>query len=103
MERTFVAIPIILKWDIPRRVYNRIVTKSIYLGPYDVLTEQLIAARKSAKMTQAEVAVKLQKPQSFVSKYENAERRLDVVEFLMVCRALDADAVNIVKHADEGL
>jgi len=74
------------------------VTKSIYLGPYDFLTERLIAARKAAKMTQMEVAAKLEKPQSFVSKYEHSERRLDVVEFLVVCQVLKADAVDIIEQ-----
>jgi transcriptional regulator with XRE-family HTH domain len=53
-------------------------------------------ARKSAGLTQAEVAGRLQKPQSFVAKYENGERRLDVLEFVAVCRAIEADAVEIV-------
>jgi len=79
------------------------VTKSIYLGPYDFLTERLIAARKAAKMTQVEVASKLQRPQSFVSKYEQAERRLDVVEFLMVCRAINADAFEILRDASKAV
>jgi transcriptional regulator with XRE-family HTH domain len=35
-----------------------------------------------------EVAKRLRKPQSFVSKYESGERNLDVIEFLAVCRAL---------------
>ena len=74
-------------------------TSSNYLGPYDFLTEQLIAARKTAKLTQVQVAARLRKPQSFVSKYEHAERRLDVVEFLMVCQALNADPDEIVQKA----
>jgi transcriptional regulator with XRE-family HTH domain len=45
-------------------------------------------ARKEAEMTQADLAVRLQKPQSFVAKYENGERRLDVVEFIEIARAL---------------
>ncbi len=72
-------------------------TKSIFLKPYTVLTQQLIAARTAAGLTQVELARLLAKPQSFISKYENAERRLDVVEFLMVCRALNADPAQILK------
>jgi hypothetical protein len=55
-------------------------------------------ARKSAGLTQAEVAGRLRKPQSFVAKYENGERRLDVLEFVALCRAIEADAVEIVRE-----
>lgn len=52
------------------------------------LREILIGARKSAKLTQAELAQRLQKPQSFVAKYELGERRVDVVEFVAIATAL---------------
>lgn len=39
-------------------------------------------------LTQAQVAQRLKRPQSFVSKYESGERQLDVVEFVAVCKAL---------------
>jgi transcriptional regulator with XRE-family HTH domain len=44
----------------------------------------LRAARKSAGVTQQALAGKLHHPQSFVAKYENGERRIDVVEFVEV-------------------
>ena len=48
-------------------------------------------------MTQMDLAQRLQRPQSFVSKYELAERRLDVVELLEVCAALGADPHQIIE------
>lgn len=48
-------------------------------------------ARERAKLTQAELASRLGKPQSFVSKYESGERRLDVIEFILVCNALEVE------------
>jgi len=39
----------------------------------------MIAARKDANLTQATLAKAIEKPQSFVAKYENRERRLDVI------------------------
>jgi len=42
--------------------------------------ERLRQARKEAGLTQVEVAARLGKPQSFVSKCESGERRVDVVE-----------------------
>ena len=48
----------------------------------------LVKARKEAGLTQAVLAGRLGRPQSFVSKYEGGERRLDVLEFLEVARAV---------------
>lgn len=61
----------------------------------------MIEARKSADLTQAELATRLSRPQSFVSKYERGERRLDVVEFLEVARELGMDAVTFIKKLDD--
>jgi predicted transcriptional regulator len=51
-------------------------------------------------MTQVEVARKLKKPQSFVSKYESGERNLDVVEFVAVCRVLGTSHLTVLKQLD---
>lgn len=58
----------------------------------------MIQARTKANITQSDLAKKLKKPQSFVSKYENGERRLDVVEFIAVCKALGIDAKKILAN-----
>lgn len=55
---------------------------------YELFQTSLAEARQNKSLTQAEVAIRLGKPQSFVSKYESGERRLDVIEFLEVCEAL---------------
>lgn len=47
-------------------------------------------------MTQAQVAEKLGRPQSFVAKYEGGERRLDIIEFLDVTAVLDTDPCEIL-------
>ncbi len=65
--------------------------KTIYSQQYQRLCELLIEARRKAGLTQVEVAERLGKPQSFVAKYEGGERRLDVVEFVAVARALELD------------
>jgi transcriptional regulator with XRE-family HTH domain len=64
---------------------------SAFTKRYEQFCRSLVAARKAAGMTQAELAAKLRLPQSFVSKYERGERRLDVVEFLRVTEILGAD------------
>lgn len=54
--------------------------KSTYTKEYKEIIERLKAARIAAGLSQHEVAKKLGKPQSYVSKIESGERRLDVVE-----------------------
>ncbi len=51
-----------------------------YGSAYERLKKRLKQARKSAGLTQAEAAKRLGKPQSFISKCESGERRLDVIE-----------------------
>jgi transcriptional regulator with XRE-family HTH domain len=58
----------------------------------------LIKLRKAKGLTQMDVASRLGRPQSFVSKYESGERRLDVVEFIEVIQALDSDPGNILSE-----
>ena len=53
--------------------------------------------RLKAGLTQVDVAVRLDKPQSFVAKYEGSERRLDVMEFIVVARALEADPITLMR------
>ncbi|TCP89724.1 Xre family transcriptional regulator [Rhizobium sp. PP-CC-2G-626] len=53
------------------------------------LQSLLAAARKDRNLTQTELAERLNKPQSFVAKYENGERRIDVIEFIDITSALD--------------
>ena len=56
----------------------------------------LVEARRDAGLTQVALAKKLGRPQSFVSKFERGERRLDVTEFLDVARALGIDAARTI-------
>jgi transcriptional regulator with XRE-family HTH domain len=69
-------------------------TKSIFSPAYDHFLKELRKAREAAGLTQAQVAAKLRKPQSYVSKCEAGERRVDVVELIQFCRAcgIKADA-----------
>ncbi|MGE5193186.1 MAG: helix-turn-helix domain-containing protein, partial [Deltaproteobacteria bacterium] len=50
--------------------------------------ELLKELRTASKLTQSTLAARLGRPQSYVSKYENGERRLDFVETAYVCQAL---------------
>ena len=63
-------------------------SKSVFSDAYSKLTALLISTRLAAGVTQVELAERLGKPQSFVSKVEMGERRLDVIEFCAVAEAL---------------
>ncbi|WP_192357211.1 helix-turn-helix domain-containing protein [Mesorhizobium mediterraneum] len=70
--------------------------KSLRSPRHQRFLAQLVSLRKAKGLTQAQVAEKLGRPQSFVAKYEGGERRLDVIEFLEVTAALDADPCEIL-------
>ncbi|MBQ4567713.1 MAG: helix-turn-helix transcriptional regulator [Desulfovibrio sp.] len=72
--------------------------KSNFTREYEAFLEELIAARKRNGLTQQAVADLLHKPQSFVSKYENGQRRLDVVEFCQIARVLRENPVCILQQ-----
>ncbi len=62
---------------------------------YARLTELLVQARLDAGLNQVELAARLSRPQSYVSKYESGERRLDVVEFIEAAEAIGCSAVTM--------
>ena len=78
-------------------------TKSAFTDGYDKLRSILIRARKEAELTQVELAAKLAEPQSFVSKYERGERRLDVMEFLTVAKAIGIDPHDILRQLNASI
>jgi transcriptional regulator with XRE-family HTH domain len=77
--------------------------KSVHSKPYSVFAALLVTARKKTGMRQIELAQKLNKPQSFVSKFECGERRLDVIEFITITDALGADPLAILAEASKFL
>ena len=72
-------------------------TKSVFTDRYRLFLQLLIQERHEKGITQVQLAEKLQKPQSYVSKYENGERRLDVVEFLDIADCIGIDAAEFIK------
>ena len=63
--------------------------KSLATIEQRVLQSLLIECREKVGLKQTELATRLAVPQSFVSKYENGERRLDVIELRSICVALE--------------
>ena len=70
---------------------------SVHTKRYRTLLQALIEARKAKKLSQADLAEMLGRVQTFVSKYERGERRLDVIEFIEVAEILDMDIVKIIR------
>ena len=65
--------------------------KTLRSHAHAILLNQLRQAREAAGLTQTDVAKRLGRPQSYVAKTEGGERRLDVVEFVALAQAIDAD------------
>jgi transcriptional regulator with XRE-family HTH domain len=58
----------------------------------------LVEARKGAELSQEELARRLRRSQSFIAKIEVGERRLDVLEFIEIARALNRDPSELLSH-----
>jgi transcriptional regulator with XRE-family HTH domain len=77
------------------------VPKSAFTDRYRNFRLKLVECRRQAGLTQIDLAAKLKRPQSFVSKFERGERRLDVIEFFDVARAIGFDAVPFLVELGE--
>lgn len=77
--------------------------KSIYSADYAAFLDLLRASRERAGMTQIFLAEKLGATQTFVSKCERGERRLDIVELRLWCWALGIKLETFAKHFDEAV
>lgn len=75
-----------------------IMTKSIYTKKYNQFRNLLIDARKHSGLSQTQLSKIVSKPQSFISKYEIGERRLDVIEFLEISKALNINPIDILNQ-----
>jgi len=62
------------------------------------LREVLIEARKAGGLTQTELAAALKRTQTFVSNYERGERRLGLVDFMLIARTLGVDPVELLRR-----
>ena len=71
--------------------------KSVHTPEYLAFCELMTRTRRKAGLTQQALAKRLGRPQSFVAKYEGGERRLDVVKFVTVARAIGVDPVVLLR------
>lgn len=71
---------------------------SIYSDEYQRVIKALREARIAKGITQGSLAQALDRPQSFIAKVENGERRLDIVEFVHLARLLSLAPISIIDN-----
>ncbi len=74
--------------------------KTIRSSGHQALCDALIAARNAAGLTQQQLADKLCQHQSFVARVESGERRIDVVELIVLARAIGVDPAKLLSATD---
>ena len=72
-----------------------------HLRRYKRFQSMLVEYRRAAGLTQAAVAARLARPQSFLAKIESGERRVDVVEFLELAQAIGFDPAEFVNELQQ--
>ncbi|QXW25625.1 helix-turn-helix transcriptional regulator [Acinetobacter johnsonii] len=72
---------------------------SIHDPRYKKLIQELIAIRESKEVTQVELASSLKKPQSYIAKVENFDRRLDILELKDWLSALDLSIISFLENS----
>jgi transcriptional regulator with XRE-family HTH domain len=77
--------------------------KSTFSDAYASAIELLIASRKDRGISQVELARRLGRPQQFVSLFERRQRRLDIVEYWVILRAIGADPEAAVRDLAQRL
>jgi len=75
--------------------------KTIYSKEYALFLQHLREIRRKAKVTQESLAERLNQTQSFISKCERGERRIDIVELRAFCDALDVSFPSFVAQFDQ--
>lgn len=65
--------------------------KSVFSDAHKAVVEVLVTARKASGLRQADLASRLGKDQSYISNIERGQRRVDVLEFYALARAMRCD------------
>lgn len=79
-----------------------VVARTLYSDDAQRLAALLRQIRVKAGLNQAEVAERLDRPQSFVSKYEAGQRRLDLIEVRDICLAIGTTLTSVARRFDKG-
>jgi len=77
--------------------------KKVYIAQRSRLVSLLREIRIEAGLTQTELAVRIERDQTFVSKYESGQRRLDVLEMREICQAVGITLEGFVRRLEKAL
>ena len=77
--------------------------KTVHSPEYQCLLRELQRARKAAGLTQADVAERLDEPQSWISRIESGETRMHLIELRAYCRAIGVDPVEFMARLEAAL
>ena len=77
--------------------------KTLYTREQAVLMKLLRELRQEAGLRQQDLAGQIGEPQSFVSKIESGERRLDILEMRQLCRAFGLSLTQFVRRLENEL
>lgn len=74
--------------------------KSAFDAPYIEIIDRLIARRHELGMTQTDLGIAFGENQSFISRVERRQRRIDVYEFVRLCRALKVEPGSVLVNIE---
>lgn len=76
-------------------------SKTLHSNGHNALIKALIEARKALGLSQADLATRLRCHQSFVARIETGQRRIDVVELILLARALEVNPSRFIEAASK--
>lgn len=79
------------------------INKSTHSKLYHRIIARLRAKREGKGLSQYQLSQILKVQQSYVSKIETCERRLDILELMNICEALDLSFIDFVREIDEDI
>lgn len=77
--------------------------KRVYIAQRNRLVSILREMRLEAGLTQVDLAISIEKDQAYVSRYENGQRRLDVLEVREICQAIGITLEEFIRRLEKAL